>query len=135
MPLSTSGRALGELRVGQRIISLPQLDEAVELAETWNVRLCDALLSRNWIDPKRYYQTYAQHFDLPFVDLIQEPPDPALLRASETDLYVGRLTMPWRRGDGRMLIATAEPGPETLLFARQRGAPPSNSWWCRNSTS
>jgi hypothetical protein len=120
MPLSPSDRALGDLLVGQRIISLPQLDEAVELAETWNVRLGDALLSRNWIDPKRYYQTYAQHFDLPFVDLIQEPPDPALLRAAETDLYVGRLTMPWRRGDGRTLIATAEPGPETLLFARQR---------------
>ncbi len=28
--------------------------------------------------------------------------------------------MPWRRGDGRLLIATAEPGPETVLFARGR---------------
>src|SRR6202790_4936416 len=120
MPLSPSDRALGDLLVGQRVITLSQLDEAVDLAEKWNVRLGDALLSRNWIDPKRYYQTYAQHFDLPFVDLIQEPPDPALLRASETDLYVGRLTMPWRRTDGRMLIATAEPGPDTLLFARRR---------------
>src|ERR1700732_3623350 len=113
MPLSPSDLALGDLLVGQRIITLPQLDEAVELAQTWNVRLGDALLSRNWIDPKLYYQTYARHFDLPFVDLIREPPDPALLLASETDVYVGRLTMPWRERDGRMLIATAEPGPET----------------------
>src|SRR5580693_508505 len=120
MPLSPSDRALGDLLVGQRVITLPQLDEAVELAETWNVRLGDALLSRNWIDPRLYYQTYAQQFDLPFVDLIREPPDRALLRASETDLYVSRLTIPWRRGEGRMLIATAEPGPETVLFARQR---------------
>ncbi len=120
MPISPSDRALGNLLVGQRVITLPQLDEAVELAETWNVRLGDALLSRNWIDPRLYYKTYAQHFDLPFVDLIGEPPDRALLQPSETDLYVGRLTMPWRRRDGRMLIATAEPGPETLLFARQR---------------
>src|ERR1700726_3455355 len=120
MPISPSDRALGNLLVGQRIITLPQHDEAVELAETWNVRLGDALLSRNWIDPRLYYQTYAQQFDLPFVDLIREPPDRALLRASETDLYVGWLTMPWKRGDGRMLIATAEPGPETLLFAGHR---------------
>ena len=28
--------------------------------------------------------------------------------------------MPWRRRDGRLCIATAEPGPETVLFARGR---------------
>src|ERR1700680_2025351 len=120
MPISPSDRALGDLLVGRRVITLPQLDEAVELAETWNVRLGDALLSRNWIDPGLYYRTYAQHFDLPFVDLIRDPPDRALLRAAYTDVYVSRLTMPWQERDGRMLIATAEPGPETLLFARQR---------------
>ena len=39
------------------------------------MRLGDALLSRNWIEPRRYYETFAQNFDLPFVDLIREPPD------------------------------------------------------------
>jgi cellulose synthase/poly-beta-1,6-N-acetylglucosamine synthase-like glycosyltransferase len=120
MPLSPSDRTLGNLLVGQRVITLPQLDEAVDLAERWNVRLGDALLSRNWIDPRRYYETYAQHFDLPFVDLIHEPPDRALLRAAEIDIYANRLIMPWRRSDGRLFIATAEPGPETVLFARGR---------------
>jgi cellulose synthase/poly-beta-1,6-N-acetylglucosamine synthase-like glycosyltransferase len=120
MPLSPSDRALGDLLVGRRVITLPQLDEAADLAEKWNVRLGDALLSRNWIDPRRYYETYAQNFDLPFVDLIKEPPDRALLRASEADIYANRLTMPWRRSEGRLVIATAEPGPETVLFARQR---------------
>src|ERR1700691_1793114 len=120
MPLSPSDRALGDLLVGQRVITLPQLDEAVELAERWNVRLGDALLSRNWMDPRRYYETYAQHFDLPFVDLIRDPPDRALLRAAETDVYASRLIMPWRRRDDRLFIATGEPGPETVLFARGR---------------
>ncbi len=120
MPLSPSDRALGDLLVGRRIITLPQLDEAVDLAERWNVRLGDALLSRNWIDPRFYYETYAQNFDLPFVDLIREPPDRALLRASDAEIYATRLTMPWRRGDRRLFIATAEPGPETVLFARGR---------------
>jgi glycosyltransferase XagB len=117
--LSPSDRALGDLLVGQRVITLAQLDEAVALAVRWNVRLGDALLSRNWMDPRRYYQTYAQNFDLPFVDLIREPPDPALLRAADIDLYTQRLTMPWRSRDGRIAIATAEPGPETVLFARE----------------
>ena len=120
MPLSPSDRALGDLLVGRRVIELPQLDEAVELAERWNVRLGDALLSRNWIAPRLYYETYAQNFDLPFVDLIGEPPDRELLNLADADLYASRLTMPWRRKDGRLLIATAEPGPETVLFARGR---------------
>jgi glycosyltransferase XagB len=120
MPLSPSDRALGDLLVGRRVITLPQLDEAVALAERWNVRLGDALLSRNWIDPRLYYETFAQNFDLPFVDLMRDPPDLTLLSAADADLYAGRLTMPWRRRDGRLLIATAEPGPETLLSARER---------------
>jgi len=120
MPLSSSDRALGDLLVGQRIITLPQLDEAVDLAEQWNVRLGDALLSRNWTEPRLYYETYAQNFDLPFVDLIRDPPDRVLLRASDTDVYATRLTMPWRRGDKHLFIATAEPGPETVLFARAK---------------
>jgi cellulose synthase/poly-beta-1,6-N-acetylglucosamine synthase-like glycosyltransferase len=120
MPLSPSDRALGDLLVGRRVIELPQLDEAVELAERWNVRLGDALLSRNWIDPRNYYETYAQNFDLPFVDLIRDPPDRDLLSEVDSDLYAGRLTMPWRRNENRLLIATAEPGPETVLFARSR---------------
>jgi glycosyltransferase XagB len=120
MPLSPSDRALGDLLVGRRVITLPQLDEALQLAEQWNVRLGDALLSRNWIDPRRYYETYAQNFDLPFVDLIHEPPDGALLHAADAGIYADRLTMPWRRNNGRLVIATAEPGPETVLFSRQR---------------
>jgi len=120
MPLSPSDRALGDLLVGRRVITLPQLDEAVDLAERWNVRLGDALLSRNWIEPQTYYRTYAQNFDLPFVDLIHEPPDRAVLQSADADLYASRLTMPWRRRDGRLVIATAEPGPETVLFARGR---------------
>jgi len=120
MPLSPSDRALGDLLVGRRVITLPQLDEAIGLAERWNVRLGDALLSRNWMDPRLYYETFAQNFDLPFVDLMRDPPDLTLLSAADADVYAGRLTMPWRRRDGRLLIATAEPGPETLLFARER---------------
>lgn len=119
MPISPSDRTLGDLLVGRRLITPAQLDEAVALAERWSVRLGDALLASNWIEPRLYYEAYAQNFDLPFVDLLDEPPDRALLSADDVDTYAHRLTMPWRRHDGRLAIATAEPGPETLLFARQ----------------
>ena len=121
MALSPSDRALGEVLLGRQIVTLPQLDEAKALAERWNVRLGDAILSRNWVRPADYYQGIAYHFGLPFIDLIAHPPDRRLLRAADADSYARRLTIPWgeRESDGRLIIATAEPGPETVLFARR----------------
>ena len=119
-PLSTSDRALGDLLVGRHILTLAQLDEATALAEKWHVRLGDAVLARNWVEPASYYRALANHFDLQFVDLVREAPDPRLLRADEADDYTSRLTIPWRERAGRLLVATAEPGAATLLFARER---------------
>jgi cellulose synthase/poly-beta-1,6-N-acetylglucosamine synthase-like glycosyltransferase len=123
MPISAPDRALGDALLGRRLLSLDQLDEAVHLAETWDVRLIDAILSRAWTPPEELYRGIAFHYDLSFVDLVQAPPDPTLLRAEEAGIYARRLTIPWRRRDGRMMIATAEPGADTLLFARQRWGP------------
>jgi cellulose synthase/poly-beta-1,6-N-acetylglucosamine synthase-like glycosyltransferase len=120
MEISPSDRALGDLLVARRVLSLPQLDEAVGLAETWNVRLGDAILSRNWAEPAVYYQAVAYHYELPFVDLIADAPDSSLLAVGEADTYARKLTMPWRRRDGRLAIATADPGPDMVLFARER---------------
>ncbi|MGA2129725.1 MAG: glycosyltransferase, partial [Xanthobacteraceae bacterium] len=117
--ISPSDRALGDLLVGRRILTLPQLDEAVRLAETWSVRLGDAILARNWITPQSYYQALAEYYDLPLADLVENPPDQALLREGEADLYAQHLTIPWRRRDARVVVATAEPGPDALLFARE----------------
>jgi cellulose synthase/poly-beta-1,6-N-acetylglucosamine synthase-like glycosyltransferase len=119
-PLSSSDRTLGDILVARGVLTLGQLDEAVALAEAWHVSLGNAILSRNWAEPAVYYQAVAFHYELPFVDLIRDPPDHALLLEGEADTYAQKLTMPWRRKDGRLMIVTAEPGPETVLFARER---------------
>lgn len=120
MPLSPSDRTLADLLIGRGVITLSQHDEAVELAERWDVRLGDAMMSRNWMDPASYYQAIALHYELPLIDMIKEPPDAGLLRAADAEIYALALTMPWRRRDGKLLIATANPGPEAVLFARER---------------
>ena len=122
-PLSPADRALGDALVARRILTLQQFDEAARLAETWSVRLSDAILSRNWIRPEALYQGIAYHYDLPFVNLIKDAPDPVLLVAAEAEVYAQKLTVPWMRRNGRLVAATAEPGPGTLLFARQRWGP------------
>jgi cellulose synthase/poly-beta-1,6-N-acetylglucosamine synthase-like glycosyltransferase len=119
-PLSPSDRALGDILVARRVLTLDQLDEAIALAESWHVTLSNAILSRNWAEPAVYYRAVAFHYQLPFVDLIGDAPDPGLLVAGEADLYARHLTMPWKRSDGVIQIATAEPGPETVLLARKR---------------
>jgi cellulose synthase/poly-beta-1,6-N-acetylglucosamine synthase-like glycosyltransferase len=119
-PLSASDQALGDLLVDRRVLTLAQLDEATALAERWHVRLSDAVLSRNWVEPAGYYRAVAQHYSLPFVDLVETPPDATLLSPADADIYAWTLTMPYRRIDGRLTIVTADPGPETLLFAREQ---------------
>jgi len=119
-PISSSDRALGDILVARRVLTLDQLDEAIALAEAWHVSLGNAILSRNWAEPGIYYRAVAYHYELPFVDLIRDPPDLGLLFEGEADIYARMLTIPWRDSDGRLLIATAEPGPETVLFARER---------------
>jgi cellulose synthase/poly-beta-1,6-N-acetylglucosamine synthase-like glycosyltransferase len=119
-PLSPSDQSLGDLLVDRQVLTLPQLDEATALAEKWQVRLGDAVLSRNWLKPEAYYRALAQHYSLPFVDLLHEPPDVTLLVARDVDIYTAALTMPYARRDGRLTIVTADPGPETVLFAREQ---------------
>jgi glycosyltransferase XagB len=119
MPLTPSDRALGDVLVARGILSLPQLDEAAALAERWDVRLGDAILSRDWIDSTEYYQGIAHHYGLPFVDLIRHPIDSSLLREVDADAYARQLTIPWAKRGDRLIVATAEPGPQTVLFARR----------------
>ena len=38
----------------------------------------------------------------------------------DADVYTSTLTMPYARRDGRLPIVTADPGPDTVLFAREQ---------------
>jgi glycosyltransferase XagB len=122
-PLSATDRALGDLLVARRILTLAQFDEAVRLAGTWHVRLGDAILARNWIAPRSLYRGIAFHYDLPLVDLSEQEPDPTLIVAAEAETYAQKLVVPWRRRGDRLVVATAEPGPDVVLFARERFGP------------
>jgi cellulose synthase/poly-beta-1,6-N-acetylglucosamine synthase-like glycosyltransferase len=119
-PISSSDRALGDILVARRVLTLGQLDEAVALAEAWHVSLGNAILSRNWAEPAVYYQAVAYHYELPLVNLISDPPDLDLLLEGEADIYARKLAIPWKSSDGQLLIATAEPGPDIVLYARER---------------
>ncbi|MCW2307719.1 glycosyltransferase family 2 protein [Rhodobium gokarnense] len=110
----------GDHLVEQGLISLSQFDQARRLAEQWNASLIDVLLARNWIDPAEYYRSLSERFDIEFVSIREALPDPDLLKEDDVSEYMRELAMPWRKRDGRIVVATARPGPECILFSRRR---------------
>lgn len=132
-PSLTAGRAafrdafipddevLGDLLLERELITLAQLDEVRDLARRWRVRILDVLLARDWVPTESLYRTLASYFDLPFVNLLEEWPDAGLLREDDADEDLRNLTIPWRRrSDGRLVVATADPSPATLMYIRSR---------------
>ncbi len=118
--VSATDMAIASLLVERRLITLAQHDTALSLAERWKVRLTDVLLSRNWLTPRQFYQAIAENFGLRFVDLLSTPCDKSLLDPADAQIYARHLLIPWQRRGGRIVIATARPGPETVLFARRK---------------
>ena len=118
--LSASDTWIGDYLVEQGLISLKQFDEAAGLVDEWDASISDVLMARRWVSPLAYYSALAQRFDTQFVRLREDPPDGELLIEAEVDDYMRELTMPWRMREGRMVIATARPGPEAMLYIRRR---------------
>jgi len=118
--LSASDTWTGDYLVERGIITLQQFDEAAGLIHDWDASFSDVLMARRWVKPIDYYTVLAERFGVDFVRLREDPPDTELLIEAEVDDYMRELTMPWRCRDGRLVIATARPGPEALLYMRRR---------------
>ncbi|RLQ88857.1 glycosyltransferase family 2 protein [Notoacmeibacter ruber] len=119
MALSATDNAIGNYLVERRQITLQQLDEAAGKATRWGVSLGDVLLAKGWIRAQDYYKSLANNLFLPFVNLIDEPPDQELLAGLDQNLLSESLIMPWRQEGERIILATARPGPETILLAQK----------------
>lgn len=100
---------LGKLLTDAGLITQPQLQEALRKQAKWGSRLGDIILSMGWAKPLDFYNVLAGHFQLDFVNLIDQPVDNSLFENSESGTYAQHLFIPWRRRDGILWIATADP--------------------------
>ncbi|MQP64513.1 glycosyltransferase [Niveispirillum sp. SYP-B3756] len=114
---------IGELLIANGLLRLDQLERALELQRKWNVRFGDIVISQGMVKPRDFYRTLADRFGLAFMDLMEARPDPTLARAEHMDDYARLLLLPWRRQGGQVIVATADPGPQALLFARRHFGP------------
>lgn len=106
---ATAQRRLGEALVERGLLTPLQLDQALLLQRVWQKRLGDVLLDMGWVDAPQLYRVIAEQLRLPFVDLLDEPPDANLLDPGEADRYVAEQTVPWRRQKGALVYVTADP--------------------------
>ena len=112
---------IGALLVDRGIITPAQREQALELASRWQVRFGEVVIAMGWVKSYDLYRTLAAHIGVPFVDLLAEPPDVSLLTADDAALYTARLVIPWRRReDGRLVVATADPGPAATDYVRSK---------------
>ena len=111
------GARLGEFLVERALISEKECARALAIAQATHTRLGDVLVAEGMIGYKPLYEAIAAHFSLAFVDLVETPPDAALLSAQHIDTYVQMRSLPLRKSNGRLIIATAEYSNETQSWA------------------
>ena len=107
---------LGEQLVSRGLLTPDQLNSALELQKKWGTRLGDVLLSKGWVRARDFYQTLASHHRKPFIDLSREPPDKSLWQDEELVRYTELLVLPFRRMEGYILFAIADPSPEVFEY-------------------
>ena len=111
---------VGSLLIDQQTITAAQLEQARSAQQGWQVPLGDALVALGFVRAADYYPAVAAYFGAPYLNLIDEPPDEALLESASAAEYGRELLLPWRRVDGRLWVVAADPGPELVLRVRRR---------------
>jgi cellulose synthase/poly-beta-1,6-N-acetylglucosamine synthase-like glycosyltransferase len=106
---------LGQVLLKAKLITARQLDEALARQFRWGSRLGDIILASGWVKPLDFYRALANHFHLSFVNLTDHPADAALFQPGRYADYAKHLYLPWRREDGVLWIATADPTSAHLM--------------------
>jgi len=110
---------IGDLLVERGLLTPAQLDEAVDIQKGWGTRLGDIVLAKGWVKSYSFYQALADHFDRPFVNLMDESPDVALMDVDHYHIYLENLFVPWRKVDGLTMVAVADMVPEVMAEAER----------------
>ena len=115
-----STRQLGGVLLERGLLDSDRLQEALKLQQRWGSRLGDIVQAKGWVRALDFYAALADHYGRPFVNLLEQRPVPELIRREDIPRYTELLVLPWREQGGRILLATADPGPRVEAFARER---------------
>lgn len=111
---------VGDILLREGLIRADQLEEALQLQQTWGSRLGDIVQAKGWVRSRDLYHALADHYGREFVDLVANPPDPALIDEADINLYADLLFLPWKREGGVTWVAVADPTEAMLESVEAR---------------
>jgi cellulose synthase/poly-beta-1,6-N-acetylglucosamine synthase-like glycosyltransferase len=112
--------AVGNRLVEQGHLALVDLSTAIQYSVEWGHDLSHVLIAQGYVRRMQYYQALASVYDLPFVNLREDPSDPELVDQHDRIDYTARNLTPWRRQDGKVLIATTHISGDHHEWANER---------------
>lgn len=122
-PASDAVPPIGELLLAQGLLSVAQVERALELQRQWKVPFGDVVISQGMVKARDFYRALADRFRLPFIDMMTERPQDGLAEKDKVEQYSQLLLLPWKKEGDIVTVATADPGPRAMLFARQTYGP------------
>jgi hypothetical protein len=109
-PFSNRTRPLfGQSLVKAGHIDESQLEAALLAQKKSGARLGEVLIASGAMRALDLYRALGRQLGLPFVNLLDEPPEPALLKAEELDFYLTHRCLPWRILDGQEIFVASDP--------------------------
>ena len=111
---------IGSILVQHDAVLPQQMEESLDQAARWRMPLSDVLLSKWWLREEVYRRAVACYHALPFIRLSHIRVDKSLLDPKDIDFYLAHLMIPTSRNSDHLVIALTDPGPKSLLLARQK---------------
>lgn len=99
----------GQYLVKAGHISESALAAALQAQKKSHARLGETLIASGAIRALDLYRALGRQLGLPFVNLLEEPPEPALLKADELDFYLTHRCLPWRVLNGQEIFVASDP--------------------------
>jgi cellulose synthase/poly-beta-1,6-N-acetylglucosamine synthase-like glycosyltransferase len=94
------------LLLERKLLSLTGLARALNARADWGSDVGRIIIGQGHVRPMDYYRAVADVYGTPFVDLQKEPVDASLTDVQDRADYAERNLIPWRKVNGRLLIAT-----------------------------
>lgn len=100
---------LGRFLVNHGLITVKQLDEALEEQRSRGGRLGEILVRRGFVDQETVLQAVARQLGVPYHDLRRDPPDPKAARLVSEWVARRHRVVPVRLEGDRLVVAMVDP--------------------------
>ncbi|MEQ1705121.1 MAG: glycosyltransferase [Rickettsiales bacterium] len=111
---------IGEILRARGLLSDAQLEHVLSVQNHSHSRLGDIIISEGIITYLELYTALAEHYDLTFVNLLEDHPDDNLLTTVNIDDYIRLRAIPWKLKNGKIIIAITEYSDETMRWIEER---------------